>query len=94
MNTLNVEMEFPRDILNVLDVSENQIGNKLRELIVLELVRNGRISTGKGAEILNMSKFEFIGILSKNDIPYFTESPEELERQVEVAESKARGTSK
>ncbi len=94
MNTLNVEMEFPRDILGVLDVPENQIGNKLRELIVLELVRNGRISTGKGAEILNISKFEFIGILAKNDIPYFTESPEEMERRVAVAERKITGSLK
>lgn len=65
-------MEFPIDILGILGVSKDQIGDKLRELIVLGLVRDGRISTGKGAEILNISKFEFIGILAKNDIPYFT----------------------
>ncbi len=90
MNTLSIHMEFPRDILGVLEISENQAGKKLREVIVLELVRDEKISTGKGAGILNISKFEFINILSRNGIPYFTESPEELDKQVSVAEGKIK----
>ncbi len=94
MNTLTVQMEFPKELIGVLDVPENQINNKLRELIVLELVRKNKISAGKGAEILNMGKFEFVGMLSQHDIPYFTDTPEELTQQVAVAEKKLAGSSK
>jgi len=50
----------------------------LRELIAFELVREGRISTGKGAEMLGVSKWALIQLLAQHGIDYFTETPEEL----------------
>ena len=50
----------------------------MRELIALELVREGRISTGKGAEMLDLSKWAFIQLLAQRGINCFTETPEEL----------------
>jgi len=59
MNMLTVKLDFPRNILGVLDIPERQLGNRLRELIVLELVREARISSGKGAEMTGMGKKRF-----------------------------------
>ncbi len=92
MDTLNINLEFSKEILAVLDVPESRLRQELRELIVLELVRQGRISAGKGAEMLKKSKAEFISVLAKSDIPYFTESPEELAVQIDVAENKIDGS--
>ncbi len=83
MNTVNVQVSFPRDLLGALDVPEVQVAKRLQELIVVELVREGRISTGKGAELLGISKWSFIQVLAERGVDYFTESPEELAAQVE-----------
>ena len=58
----------------------------MRELIALELFREGRISSGKGAELLGVSKLEFIHLLARREIPYFTESSEELAAEVVTLE--------
>ncbi|PZO40409.1 MAG: hypothetical protein DCF21_08895 [Leptolyngbya sp.] len=87
MNDLTVSLQVPRDLLGTLDVSEKQMAGQLLELVALELFRQGRISTGKGAELLGISKWGFVQILSRHTIPYFTDSPEELELEVNVAEA-------
>ena len=82
MSTVTVALELPRDLLGALEVPQMQMEARLRELIALELFREGRISSGKGAELSGISKLAFIQLLSQHGIDYFTESPEELEAEV------------
>ncbi len=84
MTTLTVAVELPRDLLGALEVPQTQMEARLRELIALELFREGRISAGKGAEIFGISKMAFIQLLSQHGVDYFTESPEELKAEVAV----------
>jgi predicted HTH domain antitoxin len=84
MDTMTVPIELPRDLLGLLDVPSEHLETRLRELIALELFREGRISSGKGAEMLEMSKLAFVRLLFQHGIPYFTETVEEL--KVEVAQ--------
>jgi predicted HTH domain antitoxin len=53
-----------------------------RELIVLGLYAQGEISSGKAAQLLGMSRDEFIRYASQRGVPYFQLSPEELGREV------------
>ncbi len=46
---------------------------------VLGLYQAGRISSGKGAELLGVSKRDFLDLLTADGIPYFHYTPEELE---------------
>lgn len=82
MRDLTVSLKIPQDILSLLDTSNAAVERHLLQLISLELFREGRISTGKGAELLKVSKWEFIQLLAKHNIPYFTESSEELVSEV------------
>jgi len=60
MDELTVRLNLPRDLLGVLDVSETGLENRLRELIAIELFREGMISSGKGGElVLNGILFSF-----------------------------------
>jgi predicted HTH domain antitoxin len=70
-----------------LEVPQERLEARLRELIVLQLFREGRISSGKGAELLGISKLEFIQLLARHGIPYFTEAPEELISEVRTLQS-------
>ena len=71
MSSLIVELNLPKGLVEVLDVPESQLESKIKELTVLELFRQERISSGKGAELLGMSKWDFIELLGRNNIPYF-----------------------
>lgn len=86
METLTVALELPRDLLGALDVSPAELSSRLRELIALELVREGRISSGKGAELLGIPKREFVEFLARHGVCYFSESPEELRADVRALE--------
>jgi predicted HTH domain antitoxin len=58
-----------------------------RELIVLELYREGALSSGKGAELLGLSREEFIRQASIRGIPYFQLRDDELRREMADSES-------
>lgn len=82
VSTLQVVLNLPRDLLGALDVPQTDLETRLHELIALELFREGRISAGKGAQLLGTSKLEFIQLLARHGLPYFTQSPEELASDV------------
>jgi len=86
MDKVTISLDLPRDLLGALDIPQTQLEVRMRELIALELFREGRISSGKGAEILGVSKMEFIQRLKQHNITYFTESAEELAADVKNIE--------
>lgn len=83
---LNIQLELPRDLLDALNVAEGELEPRLKTLIALELFREDRISSGKAAELLGLSKVAFVQLLAQHGIPYFTETPHELATQVAAAE--------
>lgn len=92
MNTFMVEMEFPTDFLSILNVSKPELEDRLRELFVIELFREGRISSGKGAELLGISLWSFLQLLAKHQIDYFSQAPEELDAELEALEALSNAT--
>ena len=51
----------------------------VRQQAVLALVQQGRISHGRGAEMLDMSPAEFFDLLATANIPHLDYAPEELD---------------
>lgn len=82
---MTISFELPRELLGALDVSEADLTTKLKTLIALELVREGRVSSGKAADLVGISKAEFVQLLAVQGIPYFTETADELAGQVAAA---------
>jgi len=82
MEKLTLSLELPQDLPAILDLPEQNIEKRVRELIAIELFREGLISSGKGGEIVGVSKWDFIQLLAKYDLPYFSETSEELTAEV------------
>jgi len=82
MSTLKVNLRLPKDLLGALNIPETQLEAHILELVALELFRQERISTGKAAELLGISKWEFIQLLAQHNISYFSESSAELTAEV------------
>jgi len=75
-----ISIELPEEIIELF--SEAELEASLRKWAVLELVRAGKLSSGKAAEILGMTRWEFMDLMSDYDIPMADFSEEELEEQL------------
>jgi len=76
-----LKLDLPPDLLEVLK-SLGDPQQTIKECVVLELYRRGEISSGKAAELLGMSRLEFIQYSGRLGIPFFRYSPEELEAEL------------
>ena len=83
-------LELGEDLIGVLATLERPVEQSARELIVLELYRERKISSGRSAELLGISLLEFIQLSSKLGIPFLDITDEELAQDVEVANEIAR----
>lgn len=82
-----VQVEFDQDLVDLLEELHRPVKQAARELIVLELYRQGEASSGKAAELLGMERGEFIRYASARGIPYLQISGEELRREVEDSQA-------
>jgi hypothetical protein len=63
-------LELEPELTNVLrPLSDQPLGDFVKELAILELYRRRVISGGKAAELLGMERFEFIAYASRLGIP-------------------------
>ena len=76
-----LKLDLPPDLLELLK-SLGDPQQTIKECVVLELYRRGEISSGKAAELLGMSRLEFIQYSGRLGIPFFRYSPEELEAEL------------
>ena len=79
-------LDLGEDLTGFLAALGQPIEQAAREMIVFELYRRGLVSSGKGAELLGISRLDFIQRTSDAGIPYFRFTDEEW--QAEVLESK------
>jgi predicted HTH domain antitoxin len=82
-----VQVELGQDLVDLLEELHRPVKESARELIVLELYRQGEVSSGKAAELLDMRRDEFIRYASERGIPYLQLDAEELRREIEDSRS-------
>jgi len=95
---VSLEIEIPERIRGT-DL-EKRLLEKARkhalEQAVVELYKEGSISPGTGAEVLQMPLYDFIQFLGQHQVSIFNSTPEALGRDVHAAEDahkEARRTS-
>ena len=82
-----VSVELPDEILPLLGPTPAEVSACLKQLALIDLFRRGEVSGRYAAEVLGMSKSDFIDLLAEHEVPYLDLSEEELRRDVEVARS-------
>lgn len=83
MNTVTLNLE--EDFAAVLHSLNQPISQSARELMALELYRCGTISSGKAAQLLEMSRWEFIRYASRLGIAFFDMTEDEWQAERELA---------
>jgi predicted HTH domain antitoxin len=77
-----VPVQLDQDLIELLEELQRPAKQAARELIVLELYRQGEVSSGRAAQLLGMEREEFIRYASKQGIPYFQLEGDELHREL------------
>lgn len=78
----SIQVEIDSDLANLLQQLNQPIQQSVREFMVLELYRRGHISSGKSAELLNMTRWAFIEYASRLGVPFFDMSKEEWDNEL------------
>jgi len=82
-------LDFPGDLPEE-SLQKKEVLKKIKEAVVLELLREGEITQGKAAELLEISRDDLFDLMAKYDIPMANFPPEELQCQIEYVEKKEK----
>jgi len=77
---LNVELELPDELLVALRGED--LAGKAKEALVMELLREHRVSQGKAAEILGIARNDLFALMTKYQVAVIDLSPEELRTEL------------
>jgi len=82
-----VTIEVPPELLEVLG-SEEEAKQKAKIALILDLVRRGKVSRTKAAELLQISLWELPDLLAQYRIPWFDYSADDLQRDLQALRDK------
>jgi predicted HTH domain antitoxin len=79
----SVTIELPEEIVSLLGKDE-PASDAARKAIVLGLLREAKISQGKAAELLGISRWEMMDLIVEHQIPTGPQTVEEIELELET----------
>jgi len=83
MSIQTISIDFPSDILLALNESENELKNRIKVTLAIQLYKLQKLTIGKAAQLSGMSRFEFENELSKNKISISNLSEEDILSDIE-----------
>ena len=77
-----VSMRVPKDLIPYIDTGDQKRSFARNAMMLYPFIRDLTISHGRAAEILGVHKFDLIDFYDSMGLPYFTQSPAELEEEL------------
>jgi predicted HTH domain antitoxin len=84
-----VTIELPAELMQLLG-TEEEAKQEAKVALVLDLVRRGKLSRAKAAELLGLSLWNLPTLLEQYRIPWFDYSPEDLQQDLKALSQKDR----
>lgn len=69
MNTQRISLDFPADILLALNETENQLVQRIKLALAVQLYKAQKLTVGKAAQIAGLSRLQFETALAEYNIP-------------------------
>ncbi len=85
MEGVKIQVELPSDLVIALDIEPTALEHQATEWILLALIQEGRISTGKAAEVLGLTKQAMIDLLDRRGHAYLNGDAGEVDSDLQVA---------
>ncbi len=76
---VRLELELPDELVAYFDSLE-AASQGAKEALVMDLLRQGKFSQGKAAELLGVNRWDLPELLAKHGVPAIMVDPEELEQ--------------
>jgi len=86
-----VKIELPLELFQLLG-SEAAVEREVKVALVLDLVRRGKLSRAKAAELLDIPLWDLPALLAQYRIPWFDYSPEDLQRDLQALRARKSST--
>lgn len=81
---IKTEIQLPGDLLYSLGIDKSHLEYFIKKNFLLELYREGRISLGRMAALLGLSKVEMLKVMKDSNMP-LNYSVSELDEDIETA---------
>lgn len=85
MEQLDVKLSFPREVVNILKTRDRDLEPLLKQMLALELFREGKVSVGKASEIAGLTRNEMLDLLAFKKIPLHYRASD-LKEDLEILE--------
>lgn len=85
MTEKRFEVELPEEMLTEFGWREADVPDKIREALVMELLRQHTISQGKTAELLRFTQWDIYEVMGRYNVPAIDLTPTELQRELAKA---------
>lgn len=69
MNTQRISLDFPADILLALNETENQLVQRIKLALAVQLYKAQKLTVGKAAQIAGLSRLHFETALAEYNVP-------------------------
>ena len=76
------EVVLPDEVLSGFGWQDSEVPRRVREALVMELVRLDRLSEAQAAKALDLDRWELLEIMGRYHVPVIQMSPEELKQEV------------
>ncbi|WP_353772015.1 UPF0175 family protein [Okeania sp. SIO2G5] len=77
-----MQLNIPEEVLISLKETPETISQELSMLAAVKLFELGKLSSGRAAQLANISRVEFLNLLGRYQVSPFALSPEDLAQDV------------
>lgn len=78
---VRLDLELPDEVFAQLEGRE--IEKRVKQALVMDLLREHRLSQGKAAELLGLSRHELFDLMAKHHVPVIDLSADELKSELQ-----------
>ena len=78
------QVSLPEEVLDKFGWKESDVPRKIREALVMELLRLDLVSEAEAAEALGLDRWELLEVMGQHRVPAVRLSLDELERELRV----------
>lgn len=78
MNTQEIKIDFPADILLTLNETEHELKQSIKIALAIRLYSLQKLTIGKAAQISGLSRYEFENVLAEHNVSISNLSVEDV----------------
>jgi hypothetical protein len=76
------EVTLPDELVAEFGWPESEVSDRVKEALVMELLRLGRLSKAQAADVLSLDRWELLEVMARHQVPSVRMTAEELKLEL------------